>query len=313
MIQLHQHLPHLYVFRLVASLGSFQAAATELALPRSSVSKKVMQLEQYMEQRLLQRSTRQLRLTEAGLSLLEATQGLTALLDNTEQLRLQQQHKPIGRVKISSSTLLGQRFLLPRVAELRRRYPEVTIDLSLDDSVVDLIATGVDLALRVGHLPDSSLIARRVGQKSWAWVASPGYLQQHGTPATPDDLKQHQCIVFKNRDVALNHWSFADEHGRIETQVVEEAIAVDDGRTLVELACMDQGIVMLDLLLVQRELALGLLQPILGNWQHPETSPIHLLCLGKAARSKAVDCVWQALVPWLQADLAAAAQGESPH
>lgn len=298
MHQLHQHLAHLYVFRLVAELGSFQAAATRLSLPRSSVSKKVMQLESFTGQRLLQRSTRQLRLTDAGSALLEASQSMGELLEKTEQLLISQQEDAVGRVRISSSTLLAQRYLLPRIAELKQHYPGIIIDLSLNDAVIDLIAEGIDIAVRIGHLPDSSLVARRIGMKHWGWMASPEYLEHYGEPLHPDQLRQHQCIVFRNSHVHLNHWPFTGSDGAIHNIQVEETLTTDDARTLVELACMGQGIIMADPALVQAELQQGKLKAVLTHWKHPDTQPIHLVCLGKTARSKAVEVVWQAFVKW---------------
>lgn len=303
MKQLHQYLAHICVFRLVVQQGSFQGAADQLGLPRSSVSKKVIQLEDYTGQRLLQRSTRQLHLTDAGAALLESTQRLDDILEQTEQLILDQQDEPTGRVRISSSTLIGQRYLLPRVAELNQAYPGVTIELSLNDSIVDLLGEGIDIAVRIGHLPDSSLVARRIGEKHWGWMASPDYLQQAGEPTHPEQLLQHQCLVFKNQGVNLNHWPFMAADDTIHTLQVETAIATDDARTLVELACMGQGIIMADPMLVRQELHQGRLQLLFPEWRHPDSQPIHLVCLGKSARSKAVDVVWQALCLWLTEDL----------
>ncbi len=303
MKQLHQYLAHICVFRLVVQRGSFQGAADQLGLPRSSVSKKVIQLEDYTGQRLLQRSTRQLHLTDAGAALLESTQRLDDILEQTEQLILDQQDEPTGRVRISSSTLIGQRYLLPRVAELNQAYPGVTIELSLNDSIVDLLGEGIDIAVRIGHLPDSSLVARRIGEKHWGWMASPDYLQQAGEPSHPEQLLQHQCLVFKNQGVNLNHWPFMAADDTIHTLQVETAIATDDARTLVELACMGQGIIMADPMLVRQELHQGRLQLLFPEWRHPDSQPIHLVCLGKSARSKAVDVVWQALCLWLTEDL----------
>ena len=303
MKQLHQYLAHICVFRLVVQQGSFQRAADQLGLPRSSVSKKVIQLEDYTGQRLLQRSTRQLHLTDAGAALLESTQRLDDILEQTEQLILDQQDEPTGRVRISSSTLIGQRYLLPRVAELNQTYPGVTIELSLNDSIVDLLGEGIDIAVRIGHLPDSSLVARRIGEKHWGWMASPDYLQQAGEPTHPEQLLQHQCLVFKNQGVNLNHWPFMARDDTIHTLQVETTIATDDARTLVELACMGQGIIMADPMLVRQELHQGQLQLLFPKWRHPDSQPIHLVCLGKSARSKAVDVVWQALCLWLTEDL----------
>ncbi|MDO3381495.1 LysR family transcriptional regulator [Gilvimarinus algae] len=295
---LHQQLPNVYVFHQVARLGSFQAAAEYLNLTRSAVSKKVAQLEQHLNQRLLQRSTRQLRLTEAGQTLLGTTGALEQLLASTARLRHTAQQTPAGTVKISSSTLIGERYLLPLLPALQERYPQVVIDINLDDRVVNLIELGIDIAIRVGQLPDSSLVARKVGEKSWGCYASPAYIERRGEPAVPAELSEHQCLVFRHQQLCMDHWSFAQE-GAITSVKVTPAMATDDGRTLIAMAGLGMGIVRVDPLLIQPELASGTLVPILSRWQHPDRSPIHLVCLGREARSPAVEAVWQYLAQHL--------------
>ncbi len=292
---LHLQLPNLYLFRRVTQLGSFQATADALQLPRSSVSKKIAQLEQQLGLRLLQRSTRQLNLTEAGQQLLTITDSLSEMLSNTAKLTEQAQAKPSGRVKISSSTIIGQRYLLPLLPKLKQLYPDIVIEINLDDRVVDLIELGIDIALRVGQLPDSSLVARQIGTKSWACFASPDYLQQAPKLAQPSDLHAHQCLIFRHQKLAMDHWHFRAPSGEVESLHIIPSAASDDGRTLVELACMGMGIIRVDPLLIQPELKAGKLVPVLNQWHHPDASPIHLVCLAKEARSRAVNEVWQYL------------------
>lgn len=295
---LHQQLPNLYIFQQVAKLGSFQAAADQLELSRSAVSKKVAQLEQHLNQRLLQRSTRKLRLTDSGETLLQATATLDQLLTAATKLQQARQQQPIGTVKISSSTLICERYLMPLLPELRRQLPHVVLELSLDDRVVDLIEQGIDIAVRVGHLPNSSLVARQIGVKSWGCFASPSYLQQHGEPTYPGQLKEHSCLVFRHQQLKMDHWQFSDPQdptGAIQTETITPVLATDDGRALVEMAALGLGIIRADPLLVQPELNQGQLVPVLQRWQHPDTSPIHLVCLGHKARNRAADAVWQFL------------------
>jgi DNA-binding transcriptional LysR family regulator len=293
--ELHKSLENLHVFARVAHWGSFQGAATELALPRSSVSKRIQALEVSLAVRLFQRTTRQLALTEAGQSLLTATLGLQQVLANTQHFVQEQQGETSGRVKISCSGVMGDNFLLPVLQDYCERYPKVNLDLNFSDSLVDLIEQRVDIAIRVGQLPDSSMVARLLGTKSWSWVASPRYLARYGAPQTPQELAEHDCIVFKNASICLNNWQFCNDQGVIESIKVREKFTVDDGRTLVSLACQGLGITMIDKLLVQKELAAGQLQTIFNQYTHPQTMPIHLVCLGKHARSKAVESVWQYL------------------
>ncbi|WP_226661123.1 LysR family transcriptional regulator [Microbulbifer aggregans] len=303
---LHLQLPNLYVFQQVAKRGSFQAAADHLKLSRSAVSKKVAQLEEHLSQRLLQRSTRKLRLTESGESLLQATSTLEQLMLDAEQLRQDSQQQPLGSVKISSSTLIAQQFLLPVLPDLQAEYPRVMVELNVDDRQVDLIDTGVDIAVRVGHLPDSSLVARQIGIKTWGYFASPEYLRVHGEPSEPSHLRGHRCIVFRNPQMNANHWQFAVPTAQVEaidSVQIDPAMTTDNGGTLVELAKLGLGIIRVDPLLIGPELARGELVPVLESWPHPDSAPIHLVCLGRKARSRAVDTVWQFLGARLSATL----------
>ncbi|MCE0558511.1 LysR family transcriptional regulator [Motilimonas sp. E26] len=292
---LHLQLPNLYLFRRVTQLGSFQATADALQLPRSSVSKKIAQLEKQLGLRLLQRSTRQLNLTDAGKELLVITDSLTDLLNNTAKLTEQAQAKPSGRVKISSSTIIGQRYLLPLLPHLKQLFPDIVVEINLDDRVVDLIELGIDIALRVGQLPDSSLVARHIGTKSWACFASANYLKHAPKLDKPDDLAAHQCLIFRHQKLTMDHWHFCSPSGEIQTLRITPSTASDDGRTLVELACMDMGIIRVDPILIQPELKKGQLVPVLSQWHHPDAAPIHLVCLEKNARSRAVNEVWHYL------------------
>lgn len=297
--QLHQHLPQLYVFVQVAKLGSFQAAASALNLPRSSISKKVSQLEQALGQRLLQRSTRQLCLTDEGASLLGAATALQKVLGTAATLKLAKQAEPAGRVKISSSTLIGERYLLPVIPELRRRFPKVALEFNITDEVVDLISQRVDIAIRVGHLPDSSLVAKKIGEKSWACYAAPSYIAEAKAEGKalnhPEDLPQHPCLIFKNSQFVMDHWTFTSASAETVNVRINDAICGDDGRSLAALAVMGLGVVFVDPLLIQPEIAAGTLVPVLKGWRHPDASPIHLVCLGRTTRNRAVDAVWQYL------------------
>lgn len=296
MKDLYSHLPHLYVFTTVVECGSFQAAARRLSLPRSSVSKKVAQLEQHLGLRLLQRSTRRLNLTTEGKALLDAASPLmpavqqVARLTQASQL---EQGQLTGQVVVTSSTLLGERYLIPLLSELKTDYPGVVVELRLNDQVVDLIAEGVDIALRIGNLPDSSLVARQVGIKRWGCLASPDYLARHSSPQSPYELSDHQCIVLKTPSYRLDHWSFTQPGGDSFRIAINESAIADDGRTLVAMATAGIGIVWGDPVWAKTEIQQGKLQEILQDWRSDSESPIHWVSLGKQARNPAVEVVWQ--------------------
>ena len=291
----HKQLENLYLFHLVAVSGSFQGAADKVSLPRSSVSKRISKLEQTLNVRLLERSTRKLSLTQSGHELLKSTEQLQNVLHNTETLSDQVQSLPQGKVKIGCSTLMANRLLIPHLNELSQIYPDICFDLNLSDEVVDLIDNQVDIAIRIGHLPDSSLLARKIGEKTFGWFASPQYLAQYGTPDSPQSLLNHRCLVFKNKVTTLDSWTFVHSQGEVNSIKVKPAMISDDARALVQLATLGQGIIMVDPRFIEQELNSSELVPIFTDYTHPDKQPIHLVCLGKKGRSRAVTCVWEAL------------------
>jgi DNA-binding transcriptional LysR family regulator len=295
MNKIYHLLPQIYVFRKVAELGSFQAAANELGLQRSSVSKKIAHLENQLNQRLLQRSTRQLKLTEEGSHLLEVSAPLQNVIAATHAAKLTQEKEPFGKVKISSSTVIGRRFLLPLLAPMLEKYPKVQIELNLSDDLTDLLANGVDIALRVGHLADSSMVAKKIGVKGWACFASPRYLKNRTVLRHPQELSNHNCLAFQNLTQSMTCWSLTNAQEETHSIDIKPVIYSDDGRTLIELAIQALGIIYVDPLLVTKELQEGRLVEILPGWSSPAPSPINLVCLGHQARGKAVDAVWRFL------------------
>jgi DNA-binding transcriptional LysR family regulator len=300
MNKLHNHLSHLYLFYNVVRLGSFQAVATKYNLPRSSVSKKIQQLETQVGQRLIQRSTRKLSLTDAGRDLLAASESLNNVLESSQRVIEKHESSPSGTVKISCTVIIGQNILLPLMTTLRRDFPDISLELYFSDDHVDLLEQEIDIAIRIGHLPDSSLMARKICDKHFGCYASPEYLKQHGTPNVPEDLTEHQCVIFKNQSVAVDYWPFKQKNGDITKVRVQNKIATDDGRALVEMARLGLGIIMIDALLIREDVENGDLMPILTDWQHPDTLPVNLVCLGRNYRSRASTTIWEALFEHLQ-------------
>ncbi|PMJ91389.1 LysR family transcriptional regulator [Vibrio sp. 10N.261.55.A7] len=295
----HKLLPNLAVFRLVAKLGSFQAAANQMGLPRPSVSKKISQLEELVGQRLMQRTTRKLALTESGEDLLRITESLPSILNHVDDFISKQHAEPKGLVRISCSTLIGQRYLLSHVKSLMARFPQIRLELSFDDNNTDLLENKVDIAIRIGNLPDSPMVARAIGIKRWCFVASPDYIENMGTPSEPSQLKSHQCLVFKNNTTTHDCWQFKNSVGAMESINVEAAITSDDARALVEMLKSGLGIAMIDPNFIAEELASGELVKILTPFTTDETVPIQLVCLGRTTRSKASEAVWEELVTLL--------------
>ena len=185
-------------FLRVVGAGSFTAAATITGVSKASVSRRVALLEQKLGVRLLERSTRTSRLTELGAAYYERASRAVAALDEAAEAVTRQQSEPKGHLRVTAPVDWGPTFGR-MLTTFTRRYPAVTVEVILMQRTVDLVSEGFDAAVRAGPLQDSSLIARRIGDTRVRMFASPEYLEEHGTPARPADLADHQCILFRGR------------------------------------------------------------------------------------------------------------------
>ncbi|NVJ03835.1 LysR family transcriptional regulator [Myxococcus sp. AM001] len=185
-----------FTFAEVVRIGSFTAAARALGLSKATVSKQVMQLEASLGVRLLHRTTRKLSLTAEGQSLYVRCQRILAELEAAKAEALLLRRKPRGRLRVSIPMTFGLLQVLPAVPEFLARYPEIELDIQLDDRVVDLVEHGFDVCIRIAQLPDSSLVARKLASSRRVICATPTYLGRHGTPRKPQDLKQHRCLQY---------------------------------------------------------------------------------------------------------------------
>jgi DNA-binding transcriptional LysR family regulator len=186
----------LVVFHSVVKHASYAKAAEDLTLSPSGVSRIVTRLEERLGVRLVQRTTRKLSLTEAGAAFHARTSQILLDLADAEAELQTAQLRPRGTLKATASVVFGQLYLGPLIPELLAHFPELSIDLSLTNRFVDLVDEGIDLAIRIGSLTDSRLIARRLCNNKRVLVATPGYLRQHGTPKSLADLRDHDCILF---------------------------------------------------------------------------------------------------------------------
>lgn len=185
-----------HVFVRVVDDGSLTAAANRLDLPKSSVSRALARLEDALGVRLLQRTTRKLHLTEAGELFYQRVSRVMGELREAERVVTQLQESPRGHLRITMPVELGMRFMGRVLAEFMQRYPEVTLEVELSGRMVNLVEEGFDLALRIGEFKDSSLVARRLGNLTGRFYASPSYLGRHGVPKKPEDLSAHEAILF---------------------------------------------------------------------------------------------------------------------
>ena len=250
-------------FEGVVAAGSFAGAARALNLSVAAVSKQVRALEDRLGVRLLHRTTRQVRLTEAGQRFHERCQRILADLEDAEREVAERQATPRGRLRVSAPMSFGQRHIGPVVSAFLRRNPDVQIDLVLDDRFVDLLAEGFDVAIRSPELHDSSLVARRLCASRRVLCAAPEYLARHGTPVTPDELTAHRCIGYAYMASGCD-WPFRTREGRRLVRV-HGPVMSNNGDVLRVLALDGCGVALLPTFLVADDLREGTLREVLPD------------------------------------------------
>lgn len=261
-----QSLTDIAIFVKVVELSSFTSAAEALDMSQPVVSKAITRLEEKLGARLLNRTTRRLSLTEAGSELYRRTVRALEEIENAELEVARFQTEPRGTLRISAPMSFS---ILQLGAQLHRfieRYPGVSLELSLDDRQVDLVEEGFDVAIRIANLRDSSLVARKIVPCRQVLCASPAYLKKHGTPERPEDLLEHNCVLYSFLSHA-REWRLVDEHG--ETHVVPLKGSLQTNNGLVNrAACMSGvGIVMLPTFYVGEQLRSGELVPLLCKFR----------------------------------------------
>ena len=266
-------LDELRTFIAAARIGSFAKAARQLNLSPAMVGRRIQGLEQRHGTKLIERTTRSQRLTETGQDFLLRAEAVIGAVEALEETSAK---GPLtGRIRLTGPTTVGIRRLPPVIASFTAAHPGIIFEMSLTDRRVDLIAEGYDLAVRIGTLPSSSMVARRVGTYRFACCASPDFLDRHGTPRHPGDLERARCILNLNL-IPRNRWTFHDRTGAALTVEVGGGIEIDNGEAQRAMAIDGAGIVYLPLDLVGDDIASGALVQILGDWSLP-TLPIHTI------------------------------------
>lgn len=268
------------VFATVAEQGSLSAAARALGLTPSAVSRIIARTEQRLGARLLLRTTRALTFTAEGEAYLRGARRILADLAEVEEA-IADQGVPRGRLRVSAALGHGRMTIVPLVAAFIARYPNITVDLSLGDEVVDILGGQADVAVRFGHLPDSPLTARRIGETGQVVVASPAYLKRHGTPQQPEDLLQHNCLRFNFRRAEPN-WPFIREGQGFSLKVCGN-IECSSGEALAQLAREGAGITRIGEFSVTEDLQRGDLVPLLQAFNPGDREPIHAVFVGGTA------------------------------
>jgi DNA-binding transcriptional LysR family regulator len=265
------------VFARVVTLGGFSPAARALRMTPSAVSKLVSRMEARLGARLINRSTRKLTLTAEGELFHERALRVLADLDEAESAVAASQ-TPRGRVRINSNVPFGLHHLLPLVPRFSALYPKVILDIVLSDTVIDLMDARTDLAIRVGPLRASQLMARKLGESPMAVVASPAYLARHGAPETPRNLAAHNCIGF-NFARHCDKWPFVDGGERLSLPVYGD-VTSGDGETSRQLALVGQGLARLAHFHVGGDIAAGRLVPVLEAYNPGDVEEIHAVYVG---------------------------------
>lgn len=249
--------------------GSFTAAAERLELSKQFVSKRVSALEAGLGARLLIRTTRKLRVTELGLAYYERARGILQQVDDAEQMVASQVAEPRGLLRVAAPMSFGTMHLSPAIPDFLQRYPEVSLDLDLNDRRVDLISEGYDMALRIGKLEDSSMIARRLAPLDRVICASPAYLERHGEPASPEALRSHTCLLYGlNRSM---EWDLVRD-GKALSVPVSGRLRVNNGELLRDAAIAGLGLAFLPTFIIAPALADGRLVSLLDAFRPPATS-----------------------------------------
>lgn len=252
-------------FVRVVQTGSFSAVGRENNTTQATISKRVAALEQHMGVKLLNRSTRDLSLTEVGMEYYEKCVAILSELDEAEAAARSQVATPRGVLKVTAPVVFGRLVLAPILAEFLSLYPDIKVDLVLSDKFVDLIAEGIDVAIRAKKLEDSSLVANPLFDNPMLLVAAPAYLEQNGTPERPDELQQHNCIVYSLLDMG-HIWHFSDR-GRDIAVPVKGNFQCDNGDTILEFILSGTGIAQLPIWMVSEHIQAGRLKQLMTSYQ----------------------------------------------
>jgi DNA-binding transcriptional LysR family regulator len=264
------------VFVKAAETGSFASAGEALGMSSQLVGKHVRFLEERFGMRLISRTTRRQSLTEAGRAFYERSKAVLAEVEAAEALAHSLQAVPRGKLRVNAPVSWGAHSLTPMLARYVRKYPEVSVDLTLTDRVVDLIDEGYEAVIRVAPIVDSGLIARPLAPYRLVVCASPAYLAEHGTPEVPEDLAKHECVGFAYwaRPPALE-WEFKSALGSHRVRV-KSRFLINNGQALRAAALEGVGIVLQPRDMLHEDLAAGRLVELLPGFEVPSL-PMHLL------------------------------------
>ena len=271
-------------FAAIAQAGSFSAAARSLGAPVASVSRKLAALEQHLGARLVSRTTRRTALTEVGRRYLEICQRVLAQIEEADRSAAGEARELQGSLTVTASVAFGRLHVLPVVTEFLRAHPRVDVRLALADRTLEWIDEGLDVAVRIGALPDSSLVATRVGAVRRITCASPDYLRRRDVPAQPEDLAVHDCVSFDG-PASLGRWSFPSKRGARAVSV-RSRLTVTTAEAAIDAASAGLGITRVLSYQAAEAIASGRLVRILERFEPPALPVSVLHAEGRAPRPK---------------------------
>lgn len=259
----------LQLFTRIVELGSFSQAADQLGIPRATASNAIKELENHLECRLLERTTRHVRTSLDGQAFYERCMHILSELDDAESSLRHVATRPRGVLRIDLHGAHATRIVLPHIDQFHARYPDIDLIISSGDRLVDLVREGIDCVIRAGKLHDSSLVARHLAQMPQVICASPEYLRVHGIPRHPDDLKSQQCVNFFSTAGGVNYPIELIINGKRHEYYPKGWVMVNDAENYVICALRGGGLVQLPRYHVEDALRDGRLVEVLGEWQSP--------------------------------------------
>ncbi|MGF6781569.1 LysR family transcriptional regulator [Paraburkholderia sp. GAS334] len=264
-------------FVRVIDAGGFTAAAEQMELTTAQVSRLVTELEKRLQTKLLQRTTRQRALTDAGVEYIQRCRQILALVDEAEANALGTATMPRGRLRVQCMANFGQHYVAPFLADFCASYPQLTLEYSTSQYVPNLLADGVDVSLYLAEaLTDSGLIARRLGTTFAVVCASPAYLEQHGEPNSPSDLQDHACLRLVNPSITPE-WRLTTGNGTVQQLPLHGRLVADTPELLLDVTLRGAGITLLPLFSVIDAVRAGRLRRVLPAWRSPDIGAYALL------------------------------------
>lgn len=278
------------LFIRVVETGSFSKAATDLGITQPTATKFVASMEKRLGILLLHRSTRGVTPTEIGKLYYEKCKLIAREIEEADDLASLFQSKVRGKLTISSSIAFGRRVLTPTILEFMSLHPELEVNLNMDDRYINLVEQGVDLAIRMRRLPDSSLGSRLLGMNPWVLVASPSYLESNPAPQNPEDIRKHQALMYSTAQ-GDHRWNFTNSHDQTEVVEVRGPFTSNNLSSILSAARNNMGLAVLPWYVAHQSVKDGILKPLLEEWSLPAQEIHAVFSSPKHVPTKVSQCI----------------------